>query len=169
VFLDRDGVINVRRDDHVKSVAEFELLPGAAEAVARLTQAGLSVIVISNQSVIGRGLASQETVEDIHRHMLAELARAGGHVTDVLYCPHAPADGCDCRKPSPRLLLEAAQRHHLALTRCIMIGDSPSDVEAAHAAGCQALLLGQGGAADLAAAVSRVLVRRPRGQAGGSR
>src|SRR5579862_4810229 len=162
VFLDRDGVINRWRADYVKSIVEFELLPGVPEAIARLSAAGLPVVVITNQSVIGRGLVIEETLTAIHRHMLSVMAAAGGRITDVLYCPHLPADGCDCRKPKPGLLLDAARRHDLDLRRCVLVGDEPNDMGAAAAAGCPALLIGTAELPDLAAAVALILEKNAR-------
>src|SRR5690242_12788192 len=110
VFLDRDGVICYNRSDHVKSWAEFRLLPGALPALARLTQAGCRVVVITNQAVINRGQMTAAQVEDIHQRMVAAVAAAGGHIDLVIYCPHRPDEGCACRKPRPGMVLAAGAR-----------------------------------------------------------
>lgn len=144
IFLDRDGVINANRSDYVKTWDEFQFLPGALEALRRLAQLGWLAIVVSNQSAIGRGLVAQETVEQIHRQMLEAVSRAGGIIHHVLYCPHHPADNCDCRKPRPGLLLRASKHLQVDLSRSILIGDALSDVEAARAAGCQPILVRTG-------------------------
>jgi D-glycero-D-manno-heptose 1,7-bisphosphate phosphatase len=141
VFLDRDGVINRNRADHVKCWEEFEFLPGALEALRLLAQVGLPVIVVSNQGAIGRGLTTRAAVDDTNRRMVAAIRRAGGRVDDVLYCPHRPEDGCECRKPRSGLLLQAAARWDLDLRRSILVGDAHSDVLAAENAGCRSLLV----------------------------
>ncbi len=141
VFLDRDGVINENRPDHVKSWAEFRFLPGAPEAVARLSKAGIRVFIITNQAIINRGMVSREMVDRINRRMIREIKRAGGRIDGVAYCPHRPDERCTCRKPQPGLLLHLAERHGLDLRESVVIGDALSDVEAALAAGCQAILV----------------------------
>jgi D-glycero-D-manno-heptose 1,7-bisphosphate phosphatase len=141
VFVDRDGVINRMRPEYVKRWEELELLPGAIDALARLTRAGCEVVVLTNQSAIGRGLLSREAVDEIHSRLNAVVQRAGGRIRAFLLCPHSPADGCACRKPAPGLLLRARDELGMDLTRALMIGDQPSDVEAARAAGCPAILI----------------------------
>lgn len=151
VFLDRDGVINRNCADHVKSWAEFEFLPGALASLQRLAQLPCLVIVVSNQSIIGRGLVSQAVVDEIHQRMMAEIDAAGGRIDAVFYCPHQPDEGCGCRKPQPGLLLQAARELAIDLTRSFLIGDAESDVRAAQAAGCLPLLVrtGRGQAQEL--------------------
>jgi D-glycero-D-manno-heptose 1,7-bisphosphate phosphatase len=144
IFLDRDGVINRNRSDHVKSWSEFEFLPGTLEALRRLTQLGWPVVVISNQAVVGHGLVSRQTVEEINAHMVAVVQSVGGRIDQVLYCPHRPEEGCDCRKPRPGLLLRAADRLGLDLSRSFFVGDAESDVRAAQAVGCRPVLVKTG-------------------------
>lgn len=139
LFVDRDGVINKRRDDYVKAPSELELLPGAIEALAAASRNGLDVIVLTNQSAIGRGLVARETVDEIHRQIADVVAAAGGSIRAFLVCPHKPEDACDCRKPAPGLFFQARDQLGVDLTRAVMIGDQPSDIEAAHAAGCAAI------------------------------
>ncbi len=141
VFLDRDGVIGENRDDYVKSWDEFAFLPGVFAPLRRLAQSPFAVVVISNQSVVGRGLTPAAAVEEIHRRMVAEIALQGGRVDGLYYCPHRPDEGCDCRKPLPGLLWRAAAQLELDLPRSFMIGDARSDVEAALNAGCQPVLV----------------------------
>lgn len=160
VFLDRDGVINVRRDDYVKTPAELQMLPAAAKAVAALTAAHIPVFVITNQSAIGRGLMTESDLAAIHRAMLDILAEHGGRIAGVFHCPHRPWDGCECRKPRPGLLLCAAAEHDLDLSRCLMIGDSESDVLAGQAAGCQAIRVGSPPEPDLLTVVRALLGSR---------
>lgn len=135
VFLDRDGVINVDRPDYVKAWSEFEFLPGTLEALRALAAGPLPVFVVTNQACIGRGLVAAETIEDIHRRMRETAAAAGGRIDGVYCCPHAPGDGCACRKPRPGLLQAAAAEHGLDLAASWLVGDNRSDLEAAEAAG----------------------------------
>jgi len=148
VFLDRDGVINVLRRDHVKHPDELQLLPGAAEAVARLNQGQVPVIIITNQSGLGRGLYPPETLACIHAKLRSELARAGAKLTAIYHCPHRPDEGCACRKPRPTLLHWAAYDFGLDLTRTVFVGDSRSDIEAGTAAGCRTVLVRTGYGAE---------------------
>src|SRR5690348_1812229 len=103
IFLDRDGVINRNRarGDYVKSWEEFQFLPGALGAIARLTQAGFRLLVVTNQACVGKGIVPWATLQEIHARMMQEIARAGGRIDAVLCCPHAAQAGCDCRKPAP--------------------------------------------------------------------
>ena len=141
VFLDRDGVINQNRPDHVTSLEEFVLLPGAAQALGLLSHVRMPVVVVSNQAAINRGLVSRDTVQGIHRHMV-ELARsAGGRIDAVFYCPHRPDEGCGCRKPRPGLLEQAATTLQVDLSGSYLVGDALSDVRAALAVGAQPLMV----------------------------
>ena len=141
IFLDRDGVINENRSDYVKSWQEFRFLPGAKEAIARLTRAGHRVIVCTNQACIARGIISVETVEDIHRRMLAKVGQAGGKIEKVYYCPHGKDEGCLCRKPRPGLLLRARDELGIDLQDALLIGDSITDIRAGLAAGIATALV----------------------------
>lgn len=183
VFLDRDGVINENRSDYVKSWEEFVFLPRSLAALRALAAGGAPTIVISNQAAIGRGLVARATVDAIHRHMGEAISAEGGRIDAVYYCPHHPAEGCDCRKPRPGLLLQAAAAYQIDLQRSYFIGDSIGDVEAALAVGCSPILALTGlGAAqlallpqrghygvpvveDLAAAVALIEIRRSAGLA----
>ncbi len=144
IFLDRDGVINRSRPDYVKSREEFEFLPGVLEALRHLSVTPYTIVIVSNQSCIGRGLVAKETVDDIHFRMLQVIRRAGGRVDAIYYCPHHPNDGCECRKPRPGLLLRAAEELNLDLAASWLIGDSSSDLEAALAAGVHPILVRTG-------------------------
>jgi D-glycero-D-manno-heptose 1,7-bisphosphate phosphatase len=141
VFLDRDGVINENRIDHVKSWAEFHFLPGVAEAVARLTRSGVKVFVVSNQAMVNRGVVPREDVESLHQRMIQEIERGGGRIEAVAFCPHCPEEECDCRKPRTRLLLDLARDHGVDLKRAAVVGDALTDVEAGLAAGCRVILV----------------------------
>lgn len=141
IFLDRDGVINENRADYVKSWNEFRFLAGSREAIARLTRAGHTVIVCTNQAAIAKGQTSIEIVEDIHRRMIAEIAAVGGMVAKVYYCPHSKDANCGCRKPRPGMLLRARDELGVDLNDAIFIGDSISDVRAGLAAGARSMLV----------------------------
>ena len=144
VFLDRDGVINYNRSDYVKSWAEFEFLPGALEALRRLAPLGWPTLVVSNQSAIGQGLTTRQTVDDIHQRMIDAISKAGGRIDAVLYCPHHSDAQCLCRKPRPELLWEAQARFQLDLTRSFLVGDAESDILAALATGSRPILVRTG-------------------------
>ncbi len=148
VFLDRDGVINRRRPDHVKAWEEFEFLPGVLAALASLRSMNTPVVVVTNQGAVGRGLLSAEALGRIHTRMLQAIRAAGGHVEAIYACLHAPAENCRCRKPAPTLLQRASLELGITLPASIMVGDSRSDVEAARAAGCRPVLISDSELAD---------------------
>ena len=153
VILGRDGVLNVFRDDHVKDPAEWQPLPGALEAVARLNQAGWHTVVATNQSGIGRGLVDMASLNAVHRRMMQLLAEKGGRIDAVFFCPHAAEEQCDCRKPLPGLMRQIASRYGLeGLMQGIpMVCDTERDLQAARAAGCEPHLVRTGRAAALTA------------------
>jgi len=144
IFLDRDGVINYNRSGYVKSWEEFAFLPGALEAIAQLAGSPFHVIVVTNQSAIGRGIISRKAVEVIHERMVREVAKAGGRIDAIVFCPHEPQRGCACRKPAPGMFQEAAARLAIDLPESVFIGDAQSDVLAARAAGCRPVLVMSG-------------------------
>ncbi|WP_298137503.1 D-glycero-beta-D-manno-heptose 1,7-bisphosphate 7-phosphatase [Acidiferrobacter sp.] len=134
VILDRDGVINEDSDDYIKTPDEWRPIPGSLEAIARLTHAGLQVVVATNQSGISRGLFNVDTLGRIHNRMLDEVHHRGGEIEAIFFCPHGPGDGCMCRKPHPGLLHDIASRFKISLSGIYAVGDSLRDVEAARAA-----------------------------------
>lgn len=136
IFLDRDGTINQDSDAYIKNWSEFNFLPRSIEALRDLTAAGFMIIVITNQSAIPRGLISPAGLENIHFKMKAAVQSGGGKISDIFFCPHMPQDGCDCRKPSPGLIIQAQKKYHIDLAASGMIGDSARDIECAHEAGC---------------------------------
>ena len=149
VFLDRDGTINVEKD-YLYQAKDFEFIPGVPEAVRLLNQAGVLVVVVTNQSGVARGYYSEDDVESLHRHIASELEKSGAHVDAWLYCPHHP-DGrgsyslqCSCRKPLPGMLHEAAVRYDIDLENSTIIGDKLADIEAGKAAGCRTVLVRTG-------------------------
>jgi D-glycero-D-manno-heptose 1,7-bisphosphate phosphatase len=151
VILDRDGVINQDSDDYIKSAAEWVPLPGALEAIARLTNAGFAVAVATNQSGIARGLFDVDTLQLIHRTLYARAAALGGRIDAIAFCPHGPDDNCGCRKPKPGLLREIAQRFATTLDGVPVIGDSLRDLQAARSVGAWPILVRTGKGAETAA------------------
>lgn len=163
VFLDRDDTIIVDRG-YLSDPAGVELLPGAAGALERLERAGYALVVISNQSAIGRGYCTAAGVEAVNRRVEEVLADHGVALAAIYYCPHAPGEGCGCRKPEPGLILQAARELGADLARSIMVGDKPGDAEAGKRAGCgrnivlsAAPVAGHETARDLAEAAERIL------------
>ncbi|MDN6180910.1 MAG: D-glycero-beta-D-manno-heptose 1,7-bisphosphate 7-phosphatase [Halomonas subglaciescola] len=145
IILDRDGVINRDSDAYVKSLAEFIPYPGAIAATARLTQAGYTVAIATNQSGIARGYFDADTLKQMHAHLSALVENAGGKLSSIAYCPHGPDDGCDCRKPLPGLIYQLQRSLGLpTLTGSWMVGDSLRDLQAGEAAGCRPALVRTG-------------------------
>lgn len=144
VILDRDGVINFDSPDYIKSPEEWFPIPGSIEAIAQLSQAGFTVVLATNQSGLGRGLYTLETLHQIHQKMRDAVAALGGEITKIYFCPHTPADHCDCRKPKPGMLLQIQSDFQLKNTDMIFIGDSVKDYEAAQAVGCEFILVKTG-------------------------
>ncbi|WP_305043773.1 D-glycero-beta-D-manno-heptose 1,7-bisphosphate 7-phosphatase [Geoalkalibacter sp.] len=147
VFLDRDGTINVEKD-YLFRPADFEFIPGAPEAIARLNRDGYLVVVVTNQSGVARGFFGIEEVRLLHEHLQRRLAAQGAAVDAFYLCPHHPEQGlgpykidCDCRKGQPGMLLQAAAEHGIDLTRSFMVGDKLADVQAGRRAGCRSLLV----------------------------
>lgn len=149
VILDRDGTINHEREDYIKSPEEWVPLPGALEAIARLNHAGWHVVVATNQSGIGRGLFDMVALNGMHAKMNQLLARVGGRVEAVFFCPHTPEDHCTCRKPMPGLFEMIGQRFGRHLDGVPMVGDLPRDVLAAQSVGCEPHLVRTGQVATM--------------------
>ena len=141
VFLDRDGVINRNRPDYVRRWDQFEFLPGALEAIRNLAREDLSVLVISNQSAVGRGLMSTWDLEEINTHMLEMVSAAGGRIDGAYYCPHSPDEGCLCRKPAPGLFLRAMRHFGVDPGRSCLVGDAVTDLLAAQEVGIPSILV----------------------------
>ena len=151
VFLDRDGTIN-KYVGFLRHIEDFELIEGVSEAVKKINQSGYLAIVVTNQPVIARGEVTWEELNEIHKKMVTLLGRDGAYIDAIYVCPHHPDKGfegerpeykidCDCRKPKPGLLLQAAKDFNIDLSQSIMIGDSDRDVEAGEAAGCKPVLV----------------------------
>jgi D-glycero-D-manno-heptose 1,7-bisphosphate phosphatase len=147
VFLDRDGTL-IEDVGYPRDPAAVRLVDGAVEALAALRRAGFALVVVSNQSGIGRGVVTQEQADAVHRRFLEQLRARGVEPDDVRYCPHAPEDACACRKPAAGLLLDSARELRIDLSRSFMVGDSEADVGAGRAAGCRTVVLGKETAGD---------------------
>lgn len=144
IILDRDGVINFDSADYIKSPAEWRALPGSLEAIVKLQNSGHIIVVATNQSGVGRNYYSLEILEKIHAKMNQALISLGGTALKVYFCPHAPEDNCECRKPKPGLFLQIKQDFPEKFSNAIAVGDSVRDITAAHTAGCQAVLVRTG-------------------------
>jgi histidinol-phosphate phosphatase family protein len=155
IFVDRDGVINVNRDDYVKTWDEFVFLPGALDGLRALAALPAPVIVITNQSAINRGLTTRANVDDIHARMVLRIRQDGGRVDGVFLCPHRPDEHCDCRKPKPGLFLQAAEQFNLDLPGSFFIGDNETDALAALNINATPLLVKTGFGAQHAARLQR--------------
>lgn len=147
VILDRDGTINRDSANFVRSVSQWQPLPGSIDAIARLTSGGYTVVVATNQSGIGRGFLTVTDLHQMHQRLVDEVKEQGGEIAGLFYCPHLPGDQCECRKPAPGLLLKIAERFDCELQAVPVIGDSRRDMEAAAAVGARAILVRTGNGA----------------------
>ena len=136
VIVDRDGTINVEREAYVQTPDDWEPLPGALDAIARLNHAGYHVVIAANLPGLARGLFDMAALNAIQDKRDKALAAAGGRVEAMFFCPHAPDEGCACRKPQPGLLLQIGERYKVDLSQVHAVGDSERDAQAAVAAGC---------------------------------
>jgi len=175
VFLDRDGVLIENVETYVRTSADVQFLPGVFDAMRRLASSDRAVVLVSNQSAVGRGLLPAEDAYAINDGVVAEIVAAGGRIDGSFLCLHSPADACDCRKPAPGLLLQAAEGLGLDLAESYLVGDAATDIAAARAAGACGILVRTGRGEiqetlldprdragtpvvrDLAAAVDRIL------------
>ncbi|MDF2690159.1 MAG: D,D-heptose 1,7-bisphosphate phosphatase [Gammaproteobacteria bacterium] len=144
VIIDRDGVINFDSDEYIKSVEEWQPIPGSLEAMARLHQAGYLLAVATNQSGIARGLFNVAELKAMHQKMQSLLQQLGGKIDALVYCPHGPDDHCDCRKPKPGLLLQISQQLGVNLENAYFVGDSFKDIQAARAVNAKPILVKTG-------------------------
>ena len=144
LILDRDGVINQDSDDYIKSLDEWIPLPGAIQAIARLSQAGWTVAVATNQSGLARGYYTETTLQAMHNQLRQLVAEQGGKLGLVVHCPHGPDDACSCRKPEPGMLRQIAEHYGTTLKGVWFVGDTHSDLRAALAVGCQPVLVKTG-------------------------
>ena len=151
VFLDRDGTIN-KYKGFMRDIDEFELIPGVAKAIKKINSSGYLCIVVTNQPVIARGEVTYEQLDEIHNKMETLLGLEGAYIDGLYYSPHHPHKGyegeipelkieCDCRKPKPGMLLNAAKDFNIDLSRSYMVGDGENDIKAGNAAGCKTILI----------------------------
>jgi D-glycero-D-manno-heptose 1,7-bisphosphate phosphatase len=141
VLMDRDGVINYDRRDYVRSVEQFRLIHGTQRALRMLTRCGYQVHVVSNQSAVGRGLMTQEALDEITRQMIARVEKAGGRIESVTYCTHTPDDNCGCRKPKTGLIDAVVEKYGFDPQRAWLVGDTLTDIVAGNTAGCRTILV----------------------------
>lgn len=141
IILDRDGVINIDSDDYVKSADEWIPIKHSIDAIAILHKAGHRVFVATNQSGVGRGYFSLDTLAAMHDKMHRLVNDKGGLITDIAFCPHSPEEGCDCRKPKSGLLTQLSDKHSIQLNNAVVIGDSLRDLEAAFDVEAKAVLV----------------------------
>lgn len=149
IILDRDGVINLDSPGFIKSPEEWLPIKGSLSAIGRLTQAGHTIAVATNQSGVGRGLYSLAMLAAIHAKMLAAVQEHGGQIELVCFCPHHPDEGCACRKPRPGLFAQISQLLQVEVSQAIAVGDSPRDIEAARQVGCTLVGVRTGNGASL--------------------
>jgi D-glycero-D-manno-heptose 1,7-bisphosphate phosphatase len=135
VILDRDGVINEDSDLYIKSPDEWIPIPGSLEAIAKLNQAGYHIAVATNQSGVGRGLYDMDMLNAIHDKFHRLLAKVGGHVDAIFFCPHTDADYCNCRKPLPGMIEKISERYGIPVKGVPIVGDSIRDLVAGVAVG----------------------------------
>jgi len=140
VFLDRDGTIGEEMG-YVNHIDRFQVFPYAAEAIRHLNEADIPVIVVTNQSGIARNIFPESLVHEVHKKMVAELAKGGAWIDAIYFCPHKSEDACVCRKPNPGLLEQAAREHGLELPGSWVVGDRYADLEMGHAAGARGILV----------------------------
>ncbi len=141
VILDRDGVINHESDEFVKTPAELLPIDGSIDAIARLSKAGFTVAVATNQSGVGRKLIEIPALEAMHDKLRALVKEAGGSVDYIVYCPHLPDDGCECRKPAPGLYNQISAECGVPLDGVPVVGDSERDLQAARAVNARPILV----------------------------
>jgi len=147
IFLDRDGIINRKlpEDHYVRTPSEFEILPDAAPALAIMRDLGFTLVVVTNQRGIARGMMSEDDLNKVHQFMNSLLTTSGVELQSIYYCPHDRDDHCYCRKPAPGMILAAAKDLEIDLNSSYMVGDSASDVEAAKNAGVKSVHISSAG------------------------
>lgn len=150
VFLDRDGVLIENRPSYVRNWAEVAWIPGALNALVRLAATPWAVVLVTNQSCVGRGLLTLEEAESINDKLAWVVRAAGGRIDGIYMCPHEPSAGCDCRKPRSGLLLAAARDLDIDLRSSFMVGDAVTDAVAADGAGVRPILVLTGRGAEQA-------------------
>lgn len=141
IFLDRDGVLIENQPDYVRDWSQAKIFPEAIQALSLSLIRNYKVVIVTNQSAVGRGLISLKTADAINRHLVNTIRQQGGQLDAVYMCPHKPQDGCSCRKPKPGLFRQAARELSLDMRRSWMIGDAWSDLQAGQSAGVRHAIL----------------------------
>ncbi len=143
IFLDRDGVLNHDKVDYVYTIEEFKIFDGVAEALRLFKQAGYQLIIITNQSGIAKGIYSSKAVFDCYEYLQSQI---GNLIDDMFFCPHHPKFDlvCECRKPGAKMILDAATKHHIDLSKSYMIGDAQRDITAGNTAGVSTIHINNG-------------------------
>lgn len=144
VVLDRDGVINQDREDHVKMPCEWVPIPGSLEAIAKLNKHGYTVVVFTNQSGIARDKLTIDTLHCINNIMMQAAEAVGGKIDSVFFCPHDDTDHCYCRKPKPGMLFDIELKYGISLKGCLVVGDRPTDIMAARSVGAEPVFVRTG-------------------------
>jgi D-glycero-D-manno-heptose 1,7-bisphosphate phosphatase len=146
IILDRDGVINFDSPNYIRTPEEWIAIPGSIEAIALLNNKGYKIAIATNQSGIGRGYYSYDTLSAIHNKLFTELNKVNGTIDKLVFCPHTPIDNCSCRKPKPGMLQEILQFFQISPSnsKVYFVGDSATDIAAAKAANCQPVLVRTG-------------------------
>lgn len=141
VFLDRDGVLirKAPENQYITAWEQVEFLPGVGEALRKLKQSGYLLIIVTNQSAVSRNELPIDVLKSIHKRMVHHLARENATIDAIYYCPHDRDGDCQCRKPRPQMLLQAAEEHGIDLQQSWMVGDAASDIEAGRTAGCRTI------------------------------
>jgi len=141
IFLDRDGVLNKKRNDYVKSIDELEIFPNIGREISKIKNQGFLIIVVTNQSVINRGIITKEKLFEIHSKIQDVLIKDKTSIDKFYFCPHRPDENCKCRKPNPGMILQAINEFSIDVSKSWMVGDSKTDIEAGRKAGCKTIFL----------------------------
>jgi D,D-heptose 1,7-bisphosphate phosphatase len=155
IFLDRDGVINRHSDSYIKNINEFEILANVGEAIRKINDTGYKAIIITNQSVINRSLATHEDIHMMHDKLRSYLKKHNAFIDGIYYCPHVPEENCPCRKPKTGLLLQAQKEFNLSFSDSWLVGDNQVDLEAGRKMGCNVYLMQTNG--SLASVIDKIL------------
>ena len=161
IFLDRDGVINRNLNNYVQSIESVHIIPRSLQAIANLAKSEYAVVIVTNQSAIGRGLMTKEIAQDINKFILGKIQSANGIIDGIYLCPHHPKAHCACRKPKPGMLVQAAAELNLDLENSWLIGDAITDIQAAIAAKVKPVMVGTGRGTEQAANSNNKLAHVP--------
>lgn len=154
IFLDRDGVININRDDYVKSIDEFVFLPHSISGIKKIISLGFKIIIVTNQSIINRGIITENELENIHDYMINELKKYDCKIEKIYFCPHSPDENCNCRKPNVGMIENALSEFTIDISKSWLIGDSETDIELANKIGLKSIKIERNG--NLLAVVTKI-------------